>query len=158
MSIIYIWPDRHTVTEHELPEALEMRRDFVRILLHARRLLPFWRLANGDLIVIDERAPVSAVNFAVVPGAPAPVPGRAAILRREAKTGLESCFTLLSDVAGKTTFLDRTAYYMALMKGEFGGRPRPLSVRRVCEVIPFPRKPASSGEMIDPNTSELAAK
>lgn len=158
MSIIYIWPDRQTVTEHELPTAPEMRRNFVRILLHARRLMPFCRLENGDVIVIDERAPVGAANFAVVPGAPAPVPGRAVILRREAKTGLESCFTSLADVAEKTAYLNRTAYYMALMKGEFGGRPRPLSVRRVCEVIPFPGKREVSGEQIDPDTKELAAK
>ena len=158
MPIIYVWPDRHSVTEHELPAAPDMRRNFVRILLHARRFMPFCRLANGDVIVVDERAPVTAVNFAVISGVSAPVPGRAVILRREAKTGLEPCFTSLSDVAGKTTFLDRTAYYMALMKGEFGGQPRPLSVRRVCEVIPFPGKRAVSGEQIDPDTRELAAK
>lgn len=137
MTILFLWPDRHTVEEISLPPEQELRRDFLRILLCARRVAPFARLTNGDLIMIDENGPYSARQFTELPGVTFPVPGRAAIVGDDGCGFPTSCATTLTAIDG-VSYIDRTSYYVRLMRGDYQVRFPPLSVRRICEVIPFP--------------------
>lgn len=159
MTIIYIWPDRRTVMEAALPDAPNMRRNFLRVLLHARRFMPFCKLENGDVVVIDEKAHAVAEHYVLLPGVSLPVPGRMAIIGQNERGLPLSCVTPLDVIAGPVSYLDRAAYYMALMRGDYRTVARPLSVRRVCEVIPFPARDRSTAEPAKSDrTKRLAAK
>lgn len=140
MTIIYIWPDRNTVTEAPLPQAPNMRRNFLRILLHARRFMPFWKLENGDVVMIDEKGHAIAEHYVLLPGVPLPIPGRMAVIGRNERGLPLPCATPLEAIEPHVSYLDRAAYYMALLRGDYRTITKPLSIRRVCEVIPFPSR------------------